>query len=261
MTVRPLVAAALLALLGGCGTEAPLYTSAPGASETTVDGDARDWPAALRPVPREAGLSLGLRNTADALYVVVVASDERQARRVALGGLRLWLDPTGGTERVLGLRFPSPPPPDPSDVRRERGRARNGGVDEQQLRRRFDESVQHVEITRKGQVLVQSVPRGSVEGLETEARWTRAGLVVEARIPLDAASGLLATNASGRVGLGVELIDLAGFMPVGPRGRGPARGGEDGEGRPAAPQAPAAPRDAGAEPATLTRWLRADLSE
>ncbi len=252
--MRPtLLLAALAALASGCGGSAPLYSSAPATGETTIDGDARDWPAALRPVPREAGLSVGLRNTDDALTLVLVASDERQARRIALGGLRLWLDPSGGTERVLGLRFPAPPPPDPADVRRERGRERSGGVDEQRLRRRFDDALGRVEVTRQGQVLVQSAPRGSVAGLETAATWTRAGLVVEARIALDPASGPLPTAPDGSVGVGVELLDLAGLAPVGLREQGPVGGRAGGE--PAA-----APREAALEPVTLTRWLRVDLA-
>lgn len=249
--------ALLAALASGCGSAPPLYTSAPATPATTIDGDARDWPAALRPVPNEAGLSLGLRNTADSLYVVVVASDERQARRIALGGLRLWLDPAGGTDRVLGLRFPAPAAPDPADVRRERARARTGGVDEQALRRRFRSSLDRVEVTREGDVLVRSVPRGSVDGLVTEAAWTDAGLVVEARLPLHAAAGLLPTDAAEDLGLGVELLDIGGLGPVGPYGAAGPRPGPQGAER---PETSVEDRPSLDDLPTLTRWLRADLA-
>lgn len=258
-----LVLAASTALVGGCGSSAPAYSSSPATSETVIDGDARDWPGALRPVPSEAGLSLGLRNTDDALYVAVIAGDERQARRIALGGLRLWLDPAGGTERVLGVRFPAPSAPDPADVRRERARGRAvSGVDEQALRRRFEASRDRVEVTRQDEVVVQSARSGSVEGIETAATWTQAGLVVEVRLPLDATSGLIPGDAGESVGLGVELLDLSRFAPPGRRGRGPVSGGR-GAGPPDAGRSdPQREADGvGAEVSTLTRWLNVSLAE
>ena len=129
-----LVLALLAAAASGCGGAPPLYASTPIPAEAVdVDGDAGEWPSALRPVPREPGLSLGLRRTDDALFVAVIARDERQAQRVVLGGLRLWLDPEGGTERVVGVRFPTPPPPSRVDIRRAGGEA-----GPQILRRRFE---------------------------------------------------------------------------------------------------------------------------
>ena len=220
--------ALLAAVAGGCGGAPPLYASTVVTADVDVDGDADEWPAALRPVPREAGLSLGLRRTDDALVVVVIARDDRQARRIALGGLRLWLDPEGGTDRAVGVRFPTPPPPARVDIRRARGEA-----GPQILRRRFEAALDRVEVQRGDSV--RAVEPGDVPGLETAAQWGPGGLVVEARLPLRA--GALLGSAPGEaLSLGVELLDL----PSGRRSRIP----------------PPDLDDPDFEPATVTRWLR-----
>lgn len=205
---RILPIAALAALVAGCGGTPRLFPSAPATPVPVVDGAAREWRGDLRPVPNEAGLVIGLRNTADALYVAVVARDERQARRIALGGLRFWIDPAGGTDPALGLRFPTPPPPDPADLRSVRGTPHPI-----RLRDRFSDAVRSVEVRRAGEVLMQTVPVGRIDGLETAAEWGAEDLVVEVRIPLGASSGPLAIPASDVIGLGLEIPDIPGFDP------------------------------------------------
>ena len=228
-----LVLALLAAAASGCGGAPPLYASTPIPAEAVdVDGDAGEWPSALRPVPREPGLSLGLRRTDDALFVAVIARDERQAQRVVLGGLRLWLDPEGGTERVVGVRFPTPPPPSRVDIRRAGGEA-----GPQILRRRFEAAVDRVEVQRRDSA--RAVEPGSVPGLETAAQWGPRGLVVEARLPL-AAGALLDAAPGADLSLGVELLDLPG------RRRSPV---------------PPPDLDEAFDPPYVTRWLRVGREE
>ena len=153
--MRPAVLVALVAAAAaGCGPAPPLYATE--AATATVDGSAAEWPSALRPVPREGGLRIGLRTSGDALYAVVVAGDERQRRRISAGGLRLWLDPAGGTERVLGVGFPLPAPP---------GLARGGSAE----RRRFSERLGRLTVQR-GDGPVQTFDVGRLERLEAHAR-------------------------------------------------------------------------------------------
>jgi hypothetical protein len=222
--------AAALVAASGCGGAPPLYAPSTPTGPVEVDGVAAEWPAALRPVPREAGLSLALQRTDSALVVAVIARSDRQARRIALGGLRLWLDPEGGTDRVVGVRFPTPAPPSRVDIRRAGGEA-----GPQILRRRFEQSLDRVEVQRRDSV--RAVEPGDVPGLETVAQWGQGGLVVEARLPL-AAGALLDAAPGEALSLGVELLDL----PSGRRSRLP----------------PPDLDDPDFEPATVTRWLRVD---
>ena len=257
--MRFLLVASVAFAAAGCGSAPPLYLTEPATPETVVDGEATEWPAALRPVPQEAGLSLGLRRDGDGLVVAVIASDERQARRIAVGGLRLWVDPEGGTDRVLGVRYPAPADPDVRAVLRS-GPRRGGAIestDPQRIRRRFESGLDQVEITR-GVLTQRASADGSFGGLVAEATWGTRGLVVEMRIPLAAAPGLLETDAGDTVGLGVELLDVAttrreAMMEA---RQAPRPGGDD---RPM----PTASRSAvpeGIDVATVTRWLRTEVN-
>ena len=248
------IALALLVafLLAGCRSASPLYSAQPLTPETVVDGRADEWPAALRPVPDEAGLSVGLRRDADQLVVAVIAGDERQARRIALGGLRLWIDPMGGRDRVLGIQFPAPERLDGRTLVGQARRARERGTADEALRRRLEASLDAVEVTR-GEAEPVRQPAGSVVGLETAATWTARGLVIEMRVPLSASPGLLATPAGDQVGIGVELVDVQRAVARRQQ-QGRARGGRPAEPRPGAgedrPERSERPLD------TVTRWLR-----
>ena len=245
---------ALAATAAACGPGPALYEAEPAPSATVVDGDAGEWPSALRPVPDEAGLGLGLRRDGDALVLVVVASDERQARRIALGGLRVWIDPEGGTDRALGLRYPSPGVVEPGELRRQAAARRAGtaGPDPDRLRRRFESGLAEVEVTR-GAVTQRANPDGRFGGLKAAAEWDARALVVEMRVPLTPAQGLLAEAPGDALGVGFELLDVRRRAAPGPRRvAGPRR--PDPDGVPAARTEPN-----GADVQTVTRWVRIDL--
>ncbi len=245
----------LFVLAAGCSGPAPLYTAQSPPPATAVDGQADEWPQALRPVPREAALSIGLRRDADALAVVVIAGDERQARRVALGGLRLWIDPEGGRERVLGLQFPAPEPFGDRLLRAGMGGSRGGSSSAMDaLRRRFQSSLGAVEITQ-GETPPRRLALDQTDGLEAAAAWGARGLVVEMRVPLTSSSTLLPTPAGDVIGLGVEVIDLQ--QP--PRRRLPAADERPRADRDESPDTGDQPEARPAfEVETVTRWLRVE---
>lgn len=209
----------LAVLAAGCAPAPPLY--AVERAPVVVDGDADEWPAALRPVPNEGGLTLGLRTSEDALFVVVVAGDERQIRRISSGGLRLWFDPAGGTERVLGVGFPTP---------LDRAVARGGTAE----RRRFEDRLGRISVQR-GEGPVQTFELDNIDGVEAAAEWGARTLVAEVRVPFG--DGAVAIEPGGSLGVGVELADTS------VRGIRDVRGADDeAEG-----------------PPTITRWLRVEL--
>ena len=247
----------LAGLLAGCRSAAPLATSTQAAA--SVDGDAGEWAGALRPVPGEPGLSLGLRHSADALTVVVVAGSEAQARRIATGGMTLWLDPGGGTARRAGLRFPLGADGAPGSAPGE------PPADDALLRAVFAASTQRLATVRGADVRESSL--GGVPGVATAAAWTVAGLTVEARLPLrgPAAVAFAGEASAERVGLGIELAETpragASAAPSltgrGADGRLDAYGADRRGGETAAPQDAAA---ASAAAGTRTTWLGVALA-
>jgi hypothetical protein len=96
---------------------------------------------------------------------------------------------------------------------------------------------------------------GEVEGIEAEAAWTEAALVVELRVPLAGRGGYTVGAARGTtVGLGIETVDVPDEALQRVRGR---RGGPGGGARPGG-------RDPGSERAqapTKTRWFRVQLAD
>lgn len=250
--MRLSLCALALVFVAGCGSAPPLYTTTPGVPEVTVDGSANEWPAALRPVPDESGLSVGLRFEGDDLVIALIAGDDRQARRIALGGIRVWIDPMGGDERVLGLRYPTPEDPDVREMIQSGPRrgGRGEDIDPTRLRRRFEAGLDVVEVTRG--VVTQQVTSDGGADLEAAAMWGPQALVVEMRVPLDARPGLLEVAAGDAVGIGVELLDLR-LPSVGQAAR---RAGRGPDGRSVRPDDEQAQRTF--EPSTVTRWLRVE---
>ena len=243
-------------VLPACGPGPALYTAEAVTPETVVDGDAREWPTTLRPVPREGGLSIGLRRDDQSLVVAVIATDERQTRRVVLGGLTVWIDPEGGTDRALGIRFPNPAEVTARDVRDVASARDSDTADTPVLRRRYQEATEEVAVTR-GTVTQRTQGDGRYGGLEVASTWGRRGLVVEMRIPLSVAPGLLESAPTDALGIGVELVD--GLRP--PR-RDSGRSGQRSDGpRPDGPpmETEARPERPDVELSTVTRWLRIDL--
>ena len=258
--MRRLLAGALLALTAaGCGSSSPRYVAEAATPETVVDGEAAEWPSALRPVPSESGLSIGLRHDGDDLVVAVIAGDDRQARRIALGGLRLWIDPMGGTDPALGLRYPAPEAPDFRSVARS-GPRRGGpdtGLDPTRLRRQFEAGLDEVEVTR-GVLTQRTAVDGTFGGLQAASTWGPRGLVVEFRVPLGAAPGLLAAPAGDAVGLGVELLDVSRAALRQRAMRSPAFSNAP-EDRISPPSEVPAMDPEEPDYATVTRWLRVEL--
>ena len=252
------IALPVLLALGACAGPLPTVPSGPAPNPMSIDGDAREWEGALRPVPEESGLSMGLRNDADALYLVVVAGDAWQARRLAARGLTVWLNGEGTTRKAYGLAFPAGLGSDG-----ERGRVRPGVLDDapprpdpdrrERLREQFLLSLDRIGVTRDG--AEESVAVGGTAGLEAAATWTPDGLTVEFRVPLQSGPYAVGLPAGAALGLGLELGEVAGADRMRLRGRRPV-GGRDVSRQPeAAPQ----PRRRAA-PGSVVRWVAVELA-
>ena len=245
-----------LLILGACAGPLPTVASGPAPNPMAIDGDAREWDGALRPVPEESGLSMGLRNDADALYLVFVAGDDWQARRIAARGLTVWLNGEGSTRRAYGLAFPVGLASDgerPGEVERPGRRPAPDPDLREPSRERFLLSLDRVRLMREGDE--RSLAVGGEGGIETAAAWTADGLTVELRIPLGSGPFGVGLAPGGVLGLGIELGEPAGGTRAGLHGRVPI-GGRDVRRSPDAAPRPRRREAAGA----VVRWMAVELA-
>jgi hypothetical protein len=90
------------ALLGGCGAGAQVasvWNDAP----VVIDGSASEWNGRLTPI-KDAGVSLGIRNDADNLYLCMLMPEEQFRRQMMLQGLTVLFETQDG--RRLGVQYP-----------------------------------------------------------------------------------------------------------------------------------------------------------
>jgi hypothetical protein len=86
-------------------TQKPVIESRWRTGDIVVDGSAREWDgltAALTGVK----VSAGLANDGERLYVCLLASDPQTREQILRRGLIIWFDPTGGTRKTSGIKFP-----------------------------------------------------------------------------------------------------------------------------------------------------------
>ena len=71
----------------------------------TVDGQNKEWIGSLTLFEKE-DIALGVKRDEDFLYLGVLFSGETILQQVLTQGLIVWLDPEGGKEKKLGVKFP-----------------------------------------------------------------------------------------------------------------------------------------------------------
>lgn len=193
-----------------------------------VDGADDDWGLA-RYVLDEAGLTIGVANDANYLYLCAVTGQRDLQVQVATRGLDLWLDPKGGKRTFLGLHLTGV---DRGEMGGERRHRHGGGegarppVDPEHLARLFA----RMEAQREVRVLAgeRDVGRATVPGrddpLQARLHYDQGRLVYEARVPLvhDGHPAYRVDAASeAQVGLALKVPSLAAML-----GAGPSRGGD-----------------------------------
>jgi hypothetical protein len=93
-------------LFSGCGGGPDLGVESRWSDEAVVmDGSADDWAGYPLEYSEEEQISLGVRNDDENVYLIFLSRDERLARRVLMGGMTLWFDPTCGQKKEFGVRY------------------------------------------------------------------------------------------------------------------------------------------------------------
>ena len=231
-----------LLAVSGCASVKQIESS-PVTTDVIIDGSADDWAGALRLFEGESGVSIGVRNDAEAIYVALVVRDQAKLRQIMRAGLNLWFDPDGGKDRVFGIAYPlSPEGMDRSGSGGMRGGmpgGRSGGLSEGDreemeaaMRERFIESLDELEVLHDGEEHGMRIPGRSDSDIRVAGSFEYGELVLEYRIPLGDSEGTAYELPMVSEELGLGLISPEMEMPAGARpAGGGGRGGMGGGGR------------------------------
>lgn len=257
----------LLSGLAGCSSFTTYKTeSLPLVKEVAIDGKTDDWLGALS-IIEGGSVSVGFRNDRENLYVCLMVEEESLQAQIMRQGLTLWLDPRGGTSKVLGIRYPLglPRGETPEEPRGEPEKPPSEGYPE--------EAMSRLEIIRSPKETPQRMEIAEVRGIEVIAVPSRGLLVYELKIPLvQTESRLIAVGAQPgqTIGIGFETPKpergqmpgpQSGGMPGGGGGR-PGGGGMPpmGGGRGARPGGGPGGGMMGGMPSGLRVWTLVHLS-
>jgi hypothetical protein len=138
---------------------------------------------------------MGALSTDSLLYVAVLVRDRALVQTIAERGLRVWVDPEGGTRRAYGVQYPL-------------------GLRRQQAGRTTPEAttldavtLRELEVIR-GDTLRRRIPAQYSAGLRGRAVLDPSSLICELAIPVrPTAEHALPTALGATVGLGLETPD------------------------------------------------------
>lgn len=172
----------------------------------SVDGSIEEWGERLTPVD-DASVSVAAHPTDSLLYVALLVQDRALVRSLAVNGLVVWVDPSGGQRRAYGVQYPL-------GLRRQRAGQQaaapeQGPASEQSAVGLDDVSLAELEVVR-GDTARRRIPARFSSGLRGKAVLDPSSLIYEVAIPIGASSDGsrahgLRTALSGPVGLGLEI--------------------------------------------------------
>jgi len=211
------LASVLAGALPGCGE--PTLNSRWLDRTVTGDGNAAEWAGALFSL-EENRLVVGFMNDGADLYVCLGSDDRAVQRQIMGSGMTLWIDPDGGKEKALGIRFPLhraqpglPPEgnpsdrPSPGDEPNPQGRSGSGHrFDLAALVRTLQDSTAELEIVHRDGP-AERMTRAELKGIELRVGLKDETMAYELRIPLrhsDAHPLAVGAEPGQTIGLGLE---------------------------------------------------------
>ncbi|MBX2818394.1 MAG: hypothetical protein KTR29_01895 [Rhodothermaceae bacterium] len=194
-----LLGCVLLLTLVSCKSALTLNSGAVD-QQIAIDGSEVEWLNDLQPIAEE-NFAIGILNDDENLYVSLVTADVRVRSKIMALGMTLWLDPSGGSEKSLGIRFPlgiidAGLPFDPFTMLEQ----------PEFVEQLFNESLTELEIVRERDEDTKRWLRSEIPGLELAASSKQGTLVYEMKIPLDNEElgySLDAANVQ-QIGIGLE---------------------------------------------------------
>jgi hypothetical protein len=226
------IAATGMLLLTGCGSTS--FTSTYHEKPFTIDGDAADW-VGLPLYADKSGLNVAVSHDAEYMYVLVSASDRSIQSQIRRGGFTVWFDPTGGSDKTLGIRYPlgmpGGPPPGDSD---EEGMAPPEGFS-RSMQNGVQTDMELLGPGAKDRMIVSMVQEKQIQAKMSDAS---GGLTYELRVPLQRDGrhpNGIGVIAGKNVGVGLQAVRPDRQMNGRPDGgrdgmMSPGGEGQEGEG-------------------------------
>jgi len=183
-------------------------------TDVAIDGRVDDWQGALYTIEKQP-VFVGVRNDAENIYICLQVADPRAVAPVIRRGFIVWFDPSGGTGRVLGVKYPIGMSSDEGEVNPEGPRDRGDAGRPPVINR------DQVEILGPGKNAVQRLKKDELKGIEVALENRNGFFIYEIKIPM--VKGPDAPVAVGvapgkTVGITFETPDVDRGMP----GRGGA---------------------------------------
>ena len=249
--------------------------------EIVIDGSDSDWAGTLVAFDK-AGVSLGFSNDAKFLYVCLVPREPPKLTAILNQGLFVWFDAKAGSEKSLGIGFPTGMP--------ERGFLPPGfgmsadSLETARLQKSFDffQDEMELRIPEMGTGKWESLH--GIPGIEVKAGFGTGRFVYELKVPLTKDNGrfpyAVGIDTSRIISVGFETPESVRNAEIGPRpgasssagsggggggggrgsrgGRGGSRGGGGGQESQSEQPGPGIGAFAGPEPVNL--WIRLTLA-
>ncbi len=223
----PVIAVFIPFLVNGC-TSSILVKSTWNNNETVIDGKDNDWDDTMFYIP-DAQITTGLRNDSNNVYIILKATDRRQAFQIMGLGLTVWFDPSGGTSEKFGIHFPL-------GRNGERGTMQeSGGYDPDSSQNQYpgiqEMTPNELEVLGANENGPVRLTIADTKGIELQLNRQSDGLIYELKVPLHKSpEHPYAVNVSGStLGIGFEGGKFEARENGGSGGRR-TRGGEEGGG-------------------------------
>lgn len=243
-------------LIVGCSSSIEL-TSHWKDHEISIDGQLTDWQNATTTVEKSHA-SLGVKNDDDYVYICFSTNERRTQMQMLVFGFTVWLDPEGGKNKTLGIRYPVR-----SGLPARRLFSRENPED---LRQLLESIPYEFEILGPGKEDRQRVLFIDAKGINARLGAVQGTIVYELKIPLRKTNEhpiAISTENVKKLGICFEttepMQDAAGGRSISTRPTGGGRSGGRGSGRGGA--TPPSDISGGSQrPESLSLWATVELS-
>jgi hypothetical protein len=187
-----------------------------------VDGDLSDWEKIPLTYLEQLEAEFAVCNDSDFMYVMFRFENQFRARMIRFGGVSIWVDPQGESEKVFGLRFNGAPDTDFQSPDRAPEDEERAARREERIQQFMDENpVRLVMIDKTEEVPERIVDIDGADGPAATCDIWRDYVVYEFRIPLVQTSEYdLSLNAPmGKdLAVGIELGGMRAMRQASGRG-------------------------------------------